>query len=544
MSELKYNSTQIKINQVLCDICNAFKLNTNIKKNYIEYISALLYIKYINHFNKNIDINFEIIYKERKNYYITEIIDNELDNLRSKLKNESLFSNIKFKNVSIYRNMGEASFLETIIECIYKLESFIKDNESNKEDIIAKAYEYMLENIVMKDDITKQQKEFYTPSFITNIMASITMQEHTKNVFDPYCGSGNFLLSANQNKKIDTIGIEKELNIYNICMTNLLLHNIDNHNITCKDTIIKEKEKYDVILANPPFAQRNWINAMNAEDISYIFKSGLNATSVADYAYVLSMFNHLRDGGRMAVILPHGVLFRENELYVRRKLIENNCIETIIGLPENIFYGNRMSVIILVVSKNKKDDKVLFVDASKEYINERKNNILTEEMQKDLIDICINRKEVKYRSHLASIDEIGENSFNLTIKRYVKEEAIKKVKEEKRDIIMKLEKLEKEKGIIEENINDVLEALDIQEVFERKREDDNIIIGNIDYERIGNNIKKAREKEKYTQEEMAEKLDMSIAFLSRIERGTSHVNLKRLGQICDILNVPISDILK
>lgn len=535
---------QRKINEILIDIFGSFKKKTNVKKNYVEYISSLLYIKYINNLKSDINVSFENIYKERKNYYVANIIDDELEKLRKELKNDDLFSNIKFKDIVIYREIGEENILGNIIEWIYSLEKYMEDYSRSSTNIISKAYEYVLENNVIKEDTITEQKEFYTPFYITDIMSYMIKERDTESVFDPSCGSGNFLISANQGRKLKTIGVERNLTTYNICMTNLLLHGIVDSDIIYQNEKRMYNIKYDIAISNPPFSQKDWIEKMPEDNLFYIKENGVPQSAVADYVYVLNMFRNLNENGKMAVILPHGVLFRENETEVRKKLIKNNCIDAIIGLPENLFYFTRVSVIILILSKNKKDDKVLFIDASKEYLNERRNNSLPLEVQKMLINTYKNRKEIEHYSYLASKQEIEKNNFNLTIKRYVKEKVVVRPKAKKQDILEELKNLEKEQNILEENINDVLETLGIQEIFEKNEKEKQEEIYTIDYGKIGKNIKQIRRERQYTMEQLAEKLNISVAFLSRIENATSHIRLERLGEICKILNVSLLDILK
>lgn len=535
------NINEMLINQRLSNLCDEFKNRTNVSKNYIEYISALLYMKYVKDYESNINVDFEKIYIKRNNFYIANIINEELEKMRNELNNNYLFSNIDFKNIVVYRKMGENNVLSDIIKKIYTLEN---NCEGNNKYIIAKIYENILQESIINGDIIKMQNEFYTPKYITNMIANMVIQEESENVYDPYSGSGNLLLSANKNKKLKTMGIEKNINMYNICMTNLLLHNIENKDIQCQEYNLKKDMKFDIILSNPPFSQKGWHKEMSEEDKKYIEDMGLPKTAVGDYAYVLTMLKTLNKDGKMAVILPHGVLFRENEIKVRENLVQSNYIDAIIGLPENMFYSTRISVIVLVLLKNKKDDEVLFIDASKYYKNGRKNNTITEEMQEEIIDIYINRKQIEGCSYLASKEEIKKNQYNLTIKRYIKEPIKEKIKVRKQKIISELENLENEKDILEENIKDVIEALGIQEIFIKEtKEQEETKNNRINYIKIGEKIKRARKKIGYTQEQLAEKMEVSAAYIARIETGRTNINLARLIEICKMLNVSETKIL-
>ena len=341
-----------------------------------------------------------------------------------------------------------------IIENIYFLD--------NDKLMIVDAYQYILEEIIKKNDIIKEKWEFYTPLCITNLISDMIVNNDSY-IFDPHCGSGNLLISACRNGKNKVVGIEREVSIYNICMTNLLLHNIDNTHIMTQEYIVDTNIEYDIILSNPPFSQKNWMHEFDESDLRYIYKYGLRETSVADYAYVLRMLNHLSKEGKMAVVLPLGVLFRENEKHVRKNLIKDNWIDAIIGLPENLFYSNRIAVIILVLSKCKTDDKVLFIDASREYINYRKNNVLTEKMKNKIVNIYNNRDEKIIEQencfYLASKKEIEDNDFNLSINRYVRLNSYKKRSINREEILKNINKLESEKLSLESKISDILKSL-------------------------------------------------------------------------------------
>lgn len=452
------NIKQSVVNRLLLDICNELKSNTNLKKNYIEYVSVLLYIKYVGDLKEYANISFEGIYDKviRQDTQMDIYIDKEVEKLRKELNNNMLFSNIEFKNIIGYREIGKDEVIQQLVKRISDLYKYIG---SNDKYMLAKAYEYILNECFIKDDIVKEQNELYTPSYITDMISKMIINDDKKNVLDPYCGSGSFLLSASKNNDLEVFGREENINLYNICMTNLLLHDLANNKIKFEEGSYIFDKEYDVILTNPPFSRKNWKKEMSKEDRDYILNKGLELTAVADYAYVLRMFKKLNEKGKMAVILPHGVLFRENEKKVRKNLIDNGYIDAIIGLPENLFYTNRISVIILILSKNE-NKNVLFIDASKEYKNERKNNVITDEIQKQIIDIYLSRNEVEKRSYLATKEEIEKNNFNLTIKRYVKGNSLQETKLNKNEILKELVELKSERDIIEKDINYVIETLD------------------------------------------------------------------------------------
>ncbi len=536
---------QNEINKQLWKICDNFKNKTEIKKNYIVYISMLLYIR----FDYTGEYYFNILYNNRNNYYIGDAIDREKERITK--NDKDLFSNIRFRDIKIYRDIGEENIIGKTIEDIHNLSYKIPNKKS-----IAEAYEYILEQSVYRNDIIKELGEFHTPAEIAKVMAKLTINDDYMNVYDPICGSGNLLKSAIEFHKVEIYGRENNLDYYNILKTRFLLNEINSKNIVYGNEHINNNFKTNVILSNPPFADRTWKDNDSLRNITYKYR--IPNSAVGDYIYVLNMLDKLDIYGKMAVILPHGVLFRENEKEVRERLIKDNCIEAIIGLPENLFHSTRIPVIIMIISKNRKEESVLFIDASQDYENDRKNNILSKEYQDKIIYTFIEKKEIADYSHLASKEEIINNEFDLTIKKYIqKRKKLEKVDREELTKDVKKLKLEQER--LEENIKDVLEVLgykDIGEVqpkesqIKQKKESlyvDEIQIRNnsgIDYVTIGKRIKEARKRKVMSQEQLAEFMDVSIAYLSRIERGTSQINLKRLTQICDILDVSEGEMLR
>lgn len=443
------------INQELWEICNDFKEETSVKKDYIDYISALLYLIYYK--NDQLKLLGDL-YNARKKYYIAEIIDENI----AKIKKKYLFNNMRFDNITIYRNIGEENILSRTIEMLYRLIMEIEKKYGNSKKYIAEAYEYILIQAMTRNDINIENGQRYTPAGIAKVMIDcLDIQDKELQIADPSCGTGNFILNIPHRERINIFGKEENEQAYNICITNLMLHDVNDENIEFND--FKEtnyiQRKYDYIISNPPFTQRK-IKTKEIRNQKIELEYGYQNKELApgEYAYVLSMFEDLNDNGKMAVILPHGALFRENEKKVREELIKGNYIDAIIGLPENMFFGTRISVIIMILSKKKANEGILFIDASKEYENKRKINILTKENQKRIIDIYMKRENVKDYAYIAPIDEIASNDYNLTIKRYIKKE-INKPKVDIQKMIKNLKQLEQERNILEGHIKDVLEKI-------------------------------------------------------------------------------------
>ena len=301
-------------------------------------------------------------------------------------------------------------------------------DEAGEIDILGDAYEYMIGQFAA--GAGKKAGEFYTPQEVSKILSEIVVTGKTrlKTVYDPTCGSGSLLLRTAREGKADSIyGQEKNPTTFNLCRMNMLLHDVkysdfDIHNGDTLDRDELGDMQFDAVVANPPFSA-TWSAAEKFNNDDRFSKAGVLAPkSKADYAFILHMIYHLNDGGTMACVAPHGVLFRgAAEGKIRRFLIEKkNYIDAIIGLPANIFYGTSIPTCILVVKKcRKEDDNILFIDASKEFEKVKTQNKLRPEHIEKIIETYRNRTEIEKYSHCATLDEIKDNDYNLNIPRYV-----------------------------------------------------------------------------------------------------------------------------
>lgn len=317
---------------------------------------------------------------------------------------------------------------------------------STDTDTLGDAYEYLIGKFAAGSG--KKAGEFYTPQQISTILSRIVLldsQDPTtgyKNklnkVLDFTCGSGSLLLNVRtQLKKAKgnigkIFGQEKNITTYNLARMNMLLHGMKDteFEIFHGDTLLNQwdllnelnpskKIEFDAIVANPPFSLRWEPNDTLAED--FRFKSyGLAPKSAADFAFLLHGFHFLKDGGTMAIILPHGVLFRGgSEARIREKLLKDNHIDTVIGLPSNLFYSTGIPVCIMVLKKCKKEDDVLFINASEHFNKEKRQNSLSDEHIRAIVETYQFRQEKDRYSRRVSMDEIEKNDFNLNISRYV-----------------------------------------------------------------------------------------------------------------------------
>ena len=301
-------------------------------------------------------------------------------------------------------------------------------NEAEDIDILGDAYEYMIGQFAA--GAGKKAGEFYTPQEVSEILSEIviTGKNRLKSVYDPTCGSGSLLLRTARGGNADAIfGQEKNPTTFNLCRMNMLLHGIKykDFEIHNGDTLENDElgeQQFDAVVANPPFSAE-WTAADKFNNDDRFSKAGVLAPkSKADYAFILHMLYHLNDGGTMACVAPHGVLFRgAAEGKIRTFLIETkNYIDAIIGLPANIFYGTSIPTCILVMKKcRQEDDNILFIDASKEFEKVKTQNKLRPEHIQKIIDTYRNRTEIEKYSHCATLKEIAENDYNLNIPRYV-----------------------------------------------------------------------------------------------------------------------------
>ena len=301
-------------------------------------------------------------------------------------------------------------------------------HEDSEIDILGDAYEYLISQFAATAG--KKAGEFYTPQAVSKILAKIVTVGKTdlKNVYDPTCGSGSLLLRVGRESNVRRFyGQELTSTTWNLARMNLLLHGINytNFDIRNGDTLEDPQhldQKFEAIVANPPYSADWSSNARFLEDERFSAVGKLAPKSKADFAFVQHMLHHLDDKGTMAVVLPHGVLFRgAAEGLIRKYLIEErNVLDAVIGLPANIFFGTQIATLILVFKKcRENNDNILFIDASNEFEKGKAQNYLGEEHVDKIVDTYKKRVAIEKYSSIISLDEIRENDYNLNIPRYV-----------------------------------------------------------------------------------------------------------------------------
>ncbi|MFW5773078.1 MAG: type I restriction-modification system subunit M, partial [Tangfeifania sp.] len=356
---------------------------------------------------------------------------------------QGLFSEINLNSEKLGRTPADRN--KKLCTIIQKIAEGIADF-STDTDTLGDAYEYLIGQFAAGSG--KKAGEFYTPQQISTILSEIVTLDSQEpgtgkkskldNVLDFACGSGSLLLNVRKRIKENDgnvgkiYGQEKNITTYNLARMNMLLHGMKDteFEIYHGDTLLNhwdilnemnpaKKMEFDAVVANPPFSLRWEPNDTLAED--FRFKSyGLAPKSAADFAFLLHGFHFLSENGTMAIILPHGVLFRGGaEERIRTKLLKDNNIDTVIGLPSKLFYSTGIPVCIVVLKKCKKQEDVLFINASEHFENGKRQHSLSKEHIESIVETYKYRKETKRYSRRVSMDEIEKNGYNLNISRYV-----------------------------------------------------------------------------------------------------------------------------
>ncbi|STY78248.1 Type I restriction enzyme EcoKI M protein [Macrococcoides caseolyticum] len=336
-------------------------------------------------------------------------------------------------------------------------------------DMLGDAYEYMIGQFAATAG--KKAGEFYTPQQVSKILAKIVTQDKKdlKSVYDPTCGSGSLLLRVGKEANVRSYyGQEYNNTTYNLARMNMLLHDVNFNQFTIyngdtlEDPAIKE-EKFEAVVANPPYSAKWSADAKFLDDERFSNYGKLAPKSKADFAFVQHMIYHLDDNGTMAVVLPHGVLFRgAAEGVIRKYLIEEkNYLDTVIGLPANIFYGTSIPTCILVFKKCRQaDDNVLFIDASEEFEKGKNQNNLTDEHVEKILNTYQSRETIERYSYAATLEEIKENDYNLNIPRYV-DTFIEEEPVDLDKVQAEIAEIDKEMAVLEEEINGYLRELGV-----------------------------------------------------------------------------------
>ncbi|MDH0658273.1 MULTISPECIES: type I restriction-modification system subunit M [unclassified Empedobacter] len=404
----------------------------------LEYIEAIREesLETLGYFLKPSELFSEIAKRGNSgsNNFILEDLQKILTNIQlstmgtqSEEDFEDLFSDMDLNSNNLGRTADARNAI--IVKVLVHLDEIDFKLNDTELDVLGDAYEYLIGQFA--SGAGKKAGEFYTPQEVSKILAKIvtTGKNRLKSVYDPTCGSGSLLLRvAREVKDVNNFyGQEMNRTTYNLARMNMILHGVHylKFDIKQEDTLEHPQHEgllAEAIVANPPFSA-NWsANPLHLSNERFSQYGRLAPASKADFAFVQHMIHHLAENGTMAIVLPHGVLFRGSaELHIRKYLIEQkNYLDAVIGLPANIFYGTGIPTCILVFKKCKEDpDHILFIDASKEFEKVKNQNMLREEHINKIVETYRNRTEIEKYSHLATLQEVAENDYNLNIPRYV-----------------------------------------------------------------------------------------------------------------------------
>jgi len=458
---------QDAINKALWNACDTFR-GTVSADTYKDFILTMLFLKYISDVWQDHYDNYKEEYGDEPEL-ITEMLKNErfvlppqasfyalhehrhepgngerIDQALhaieeangTKLKDagKSVFQDISFNTDKLGEEKQKNTILRHLIEDFAKPELNLKPSRVGALDIIGNAYEYLIKNFAASGG--QKAGEFYTPPEVSDLIAELLDPRPGDSICDPACGSASLLMKCggkvrknHDSKNYALYGQEAIGSTWSLAKMNMFLHGEDNHKIEWGDTLRNPKllDKngdlmlFDIVTANPPFSLDKWGHDEADNDKFSRFRRGVPPKTKGDYAFILHMIETLKPGsGRMGVVVPHGVLFRgSSEGKIRQQLIEENLLDAVIGLPEKLFYGTGIPAAILIFSKYKEDDSVIFIDASRDFKAGKNQNLLTEENIAKIVATYHAGNDVDKYAYVASLEEIKENDYNLNIPRYV-----------------------------------------------------------------------------------------------------------------------------
>ncbi len=415
---------------------------------------------------------FDSLFDRRERPNIGALINILLEHLEdaNKAKLHNVFRNIDFNSEA---NLGQTrqrnTRLKNLLEDLVSLD--LRPESIGHLDIIGDAYEYLIEKFAATAG--KKAGEFYTPAGVSEALSRLVAPKAGDRIYDPACGSGSLLIRASKqvgSQDFALYGQEMNGSTWALCKMNMFLHGVDSAHIEWEDTIrhpqfVEDDRliKFDVVIANPPFSLDKWGQEIAAEDRFGRFQRGIPPKSKGDWAFISHMIASAVEGkGHIGVVVPHGVLFRGGqEGKIREAVIKENLLDAVIGLPSNLFFGTGIPAALMIFDKSREpygQGKVLFIDASREFVQNTNQNKLREQDIEKIVDTFKGKKVLEKYSYLAAYAEIEENEFNLNIPRYVdtfepeEEIDIAAVQEE-------INQIEKELAETQEKMRDYLKEL-------------------------------------------------------------------------------------
>ena len=495
---MQKKTTKETVENIVWKACDTFR-GSIASSLYKDYILSMLFVKYLSDFAKekikeleskysgdklkrrlermnykiSKDASFEYLLKNKEAPNIGEIINTALRKIEkdNPQKFDGIFNNIDFNDSNKFgETKTRNAILKHLLEDFSDSELDLSPSALQNNDVMGDAYEYLISNFA--SDAGKKGGEFFTPPEVSTLIAKIVSDRTGVKIYDPTCGSGSLLIKVNKEigrENCTIYGQEKNSQTFALCRMNMYLHEIgDEAKIEWGDTIKEPKftdkgelRKFDVVVANPPFSLDKWGEEIALNDKYNRFEFGVPPKSKGDLAFLLHMINSMKENGITAVVMPHGVLFREaGEGFIREKIIENNLIDTIIGLPPNLFYGTSIPACIIVLKNNRKNKDIFFIDASEEYDKGKRQNKLREEDISKILTAYRKRKDILKYCRAVSFEEIKANNYNLNISRYLISA------EEKSDINLntskrEIDNLETEREKLRNSINNIFKEIKI-----------------------------------------------------------------------------------
>lgn len=414
--------------------------------------------------NENLNERLEEIFRN---------IENSAQGTKSEGDLKGLFDDIDVNSNKLGQNVKKRN--ERLMKILNGIAGIPLGNyKDHSIDTFGDAYEFLMS--MYASNAGKSGGEFYTPQEVSELLTKLAVvgKKEVNKVYDPAVGSGSLLLKAakvlgKENVRNGFFGQEINITTYNLCRINMFLHDIgyEKFNIACEDTLIYPKhdndEPFEVIVSNPPYSIK-WEgkdNPLLINDERYMPAGVLAPKSKADFAFIMHSLSYLAPNGVASIVCFPGIFYRGGaEKKIRQYLVDNNFIDAIIQLPSNLFFGTGIATCIMVLKKNKKDNGILFIDASKEFVKVTNNNKLSDKNIENILKIYTDRKDVEYVSKLAFKNEIDENEYNLSVQSYVEREDtrekidIKVLNKEIEETVKKQEELRKEIDKIIQEIKD------------------------------------------------------------------------------------------
>jgi type I restriction enzyme M protein len=450
---------QSEINDVAWRACDTFRGVVD-AENYRNYILVMLFWKYMSdvwrdhrdaylkEYNNDEErvkrrlararfqlpdgCDFLSLYAQRNEADIGERMNVALAGIEeaNKAKLEGVFREVDFNSENkLGQTKDRNARLKLLLQDFADPRLDLRPSVVGEEDIIGNVYEYLLERFA--SDAGKKAGEFYTPGQVSKLLALLLAPKKGNTICDPTSGSGSLLIKVGRQadeRDFALFGQESNGTTHALCRMNMFLHGMDNFRIEWGDTLRNPRliegdhlMKFDIVVANMPFSLDKWGQEDAEKDPFHRYHRGLPPKSKGDWAFITHMIETAREGtGKVGVVVPHGVLFRgAAEGKIRQKLIEENLLEAVIGLPANLFFGTGIPAAILIFNKGRTTGDVLFIDASREYKDAKNQSLLTDEHVQKIVSTYAAFQTVEKYAYRATPQEIADNDFNLNIPRYV-----------------------------------------------------------------------------------------------------------------------------